>query len=180
MSEANVESHMGPTFYRLTSFSVHVNRPSHSWDAIFFKIWPWKSKVNVMVEVKIESHKVGVASYRLKSISFHVNQSSIPEMQTFMNLALKIQDYGQMTTMLHHYRSRQFIVPTFRLLANHNVTYIRCGPALWRQPWNSHKQTHVDEASTTHGRAVGLSKQHSCIFLGCGQLLYIGTHSGVD
>ena len=70
---------------------------------------------------------------------------------------------------------------TFRLLANHSVTYFRCGPALWHQPWKSHKQTHVDEAWTTQGSAVGLPKQHSCcIFLGCGQLLYIGTHNGVD
>ena len=31
MGEGNVESHnMGPTFYRLTSYSFHVNRPSHS------------------------------------------------------------------------------------------------------------------------------------------------------
>ena len=60
---------------------------------------------------------------------------------------------------------RQFIVPTIRLLANHSVTYFRCGSALWRQPWKSHKRTHVDEASTTYGRAVGLPKQHSfCIF----------------
>ena len=61
--------------------------------------------------------------------------------------------------------SRPVIVPTFRLLANHSVTYFRCGPALWRQPWKSHKQTPVDEAWTTRGRAVGLPKQHSfCIF----------------
>ena len=42
----------------------------------FFKIWPWKSKVKVMVGVKVESHKVGVTSYRFTSLSFHVNQTS--------------------------------------------------------------------------------------------------------
>ena len=42
----------------------------------FFKIWPWKSKVNVMVEVEIESHKVGATSYGLTSLSFHVNRPS--------------------------------------------------------------------------------------------------------
>ena len=42
----------------------------------FFKIWPWKSKVKVMVEVKVESLKVGVTSYRLKFLSFHVNRPS--------------------------------------------------------------------------------------------------------
>ena len=42
----------------------------------FFKIWPWKSKVKVRVEVKVQSHKVGVTSYRLTSLSFHVNRPS--------------------------------------------------------------------------------------------------------
>ena len=58
----------------------------------------------------------------------------------------------------------QFIVPTYWLLANHSVTYFRCGPALWRQPWKSHKQTQVDEAWTTHGRAVGLPRQFRHFF----------------
>ena len=40
----------------------------------FFKIWPWKSKVKVMVEVKVESHKVGITSCQLTSLSFHVNR----------------------------------------------------------------------------------------------------------
>ena len=39
----------------------------------FFQIWPWKSKVNVMGEGNVESHKVGLTSYRLTSLSFHVN-----------------------------------------------------------------------------------------------------------
>ena len=67
---------MGPTLYRLTSLSFHVNLPSHSWDTTFFLIWPWKSKVMVMVEVKVENYKVGVTFYRLTSLSFHVNRPS--------------------------------------------------------------------------------------------------------
>ena len=59
-----------------------------------FKIWPWKSKVKVMGEVDIESHKVGVTSYRLASLSFHVNRPPIPEIQLFQNLTLKIQGKG--------------------------------------------------------------------------------------
>ena len=39
-----------------------------------FKIWPWKSKVKVMGEGNVESHKVGVTSYRFTSLSFHVNR----------------------------------------------------------------------------------------------------------
>ena len=42
----------------------------------FFQIWPWKSKVKVMTEVKVESHKVGVTSYLLTSLSFYFNQPS--------------------------------------------------------------------------------------------------------
>ena len=39
-----------------------------------FKIWPWIFKVKVMGEVNVESHKVGVTSYRLTCLSFHVNR----------------------------------------------------------------------------------------------------------
>ena len=42
----------------------------------FFKIWLWKSKVKVMVEVQVGSHKVGVTSYRFTSLSYNVNQPS--------------------------------------------------------------------------------------------------------
>ena len=76
MGEGKVESHnMGPTFYRLTYLSFHVNPPSHSWDTTFSKFdLSWKSKVKVMVEIKVDSHKVGVTSYRFTSLLFHVNQ----------------------------------------------------------------------------------------------------------
>ena len=48
--------------------STHIPLiPCQSAPYDFFKIWPWKSKVKVMVEVKVESHKVGVTSYRLTS-----------------------------------------------------------------------------------------------------------------
>ena len=34
------------------------------------KIWRWKSKVNVMVEVKVQGHNLGPTSYRLASFWF--------------------------------------------------------------------------------------------------------------
>ena len=40
------------------------------------KIWPWKSRVKVIGEVTVQSHNVGLASYRLTSLSFHVNRPS--------------------------------------------------------------------------------------------------------
>ena len=41
-----------------------------------FKIWPWKSRVKVIGEVTAQSHNVGLTSYRLTSLSFHVNRPS--------------------------------------------------------------------------------------------------------
>ena len=61
-----------------------------------------------MGEGNAESHKVGVISY--DSHPFHSMSigPSIPEIQHFQYLTLKIQGQGQMTMMLHNYRSRQF------------------------------------------------------------------------
>ena len=42
----------------------------------FFKISPWKSIVKVMGEVTVQSHNVGLTSYRLTSLWFHVNRPS--------------------------------------------------------------------------------------------------------
>ena len=57
----------------------------------FFKIWPWKSKVKVIGEGNVESHKVGVTSYRLTSLSFHVNQASHSWVMTFSKFDLENQ-----------------------------------------------------------------------------------------
>ena len=55
-----------------------------------FKIWPLKPKVKVIMgEVDIESHKVGVTSYRLTSLSFHVNRPSHSWDTTFSNFDLE-------------------------------------------------------------------------------------------
>ena len=56
-----------------------------------FKIWPWKSKVKVMGEGNVESHKVGVTSYRLTSLSFHVNRASHSWVMTFSKFDLENQ-----------------------------------------------------------------------------------------
>ena len=42
----------------------------------FLKIWPWISRVKVMGEVTVQSHNVGLTSYRFTSLSFHVNRPS--------------------------------------------------------------------------------------------------------
>ena len=42
----------------------------------FFKIWPWNSRAKVIDEVTVQIRNVGITSYRLTSISFHVNRPS--------------------------------------------------------------------------------------------------------
>ena len=42
----------------------------------YFWNWPWKSKVKVMGEVKVQSDNVSLTSYRLTSLWFHVNRPS--------------------------------------------------------------------------------------------------------
>ena len=61
-----------------------------------------------MGEVTVQSHNVGLTSYRFTSLSSMSIGPPIPEIQHFQNLTLKIQGQGQMTMMLHNYRSRQF------------------------------------------------------------------------
>ena len=55
----------------------------------FFKIWPWKSKVKVMSEVKVWSHNVSLTFYQLTSLSFHVNRPSHSWYTTFSNFDLE-------------------------------------------------------------------------------------------
>ena len=63
--------------------------PFLSYDS--FKIWPWKSSVKVMGEVTLQSHNVGLTSYRLTSLSFHVNQASHSSVMTFSKFDLENQ-----------------------------------------------------------------------------------------
>ena len=60
----------------------------------FFKIWLWKSKVKVMVEVKVESHKVGVTSYWLTSLPFRVNRPFHSWDTTFFKFDLENPRWG--------------------------------------------------------------------------------------
>ena len=68
---------IGPTYYRLTSLSFHVNQSSHTWDTAFSK---------AKVKVKVQHHIVGPASYWLNSFHFISNgPDSILEIQLFQN-----------------------------------------------------------------------------------------------
>ena len=54
-----------------------------------FRFWPWKSKVKVMGEANVESHNMGPISYRLTSLSFHVNLPSHSWETTFFKFDLE-------------------------------------------------------------------------------------------
>ena len=57
----------------------------------YLKNWPWKSKVKFMGDVKVKSHNVSLTSYRLTSLSFHVNRASHCWVTTFSKLDLDNQ-----------------------------------------------------------------------------------------
>ena len=64
---------VGPTSYQLTSISVHVNRPSHTWDMAISKL--------DLENPRSRSHMMAPTYLTFP----------IPEIQLFQNLALKIQ-----------------------------------------------------------------------------------------
>ena len=73
----------------------------------FFKICSLKSRVNVMGEVTVQSHNVGLTNYWLTSLSFHVNRPSHSWDTAFSKFDFENPGSRSMTMMLHNYRSRQ-------------------------------------------------------------------------
>ena len=69
--------------------SCQLGIPFLSYD--FFKIWPLKWRVKVMGEVTAQSHNVGLTSYRLTSLAFHVNLASHSWVTTFSKFDLENQ-----------------------------------------------------------------------------------------
>ena len=118
-----------------------------------FKIWPWKSKVKVMGEVDIESHKVDVTSYRLTSLSSMSIGHPIPEIRLFQNLTLKIQGQG------HGWGERWQSQSGCRILSIH-IPFVPCQSALpilrysifkiW--PWKSKVKVKWPWCCTTTGQ----------------------------
>ena len=71
----------------------------------FSKIWPWKSRVKVMGEVKVESHNMGPTFNRLTSLSFHVDQASHSWVTTFSKFDLENKGskvMGEVTVQSHN------------------------------------------------------------------------------
>ena len=117
-------------FLKYLSKSDLENPRSKSWLSSKLKVTKW-------VQHPIDWHP-----FRSMSIGL-----SIPEIQHFQNLTLKIQGQGQMTIMLHNYRSRQFhrtsndINPSsgFR-----DMFFAKSGPsAAWFDKFLANGQAHV-------------------------------------
>ena len=71
----------------------------------FFKIWPWKSRVKVMGEVTVQSYNVGLTSYRLTSLLFHVNQAFHSWVMTFLKIwpwKSRVRVMGGVTVQSHN------------------------------------------------------------------------------
>ena len=150
MGEVTIQSYnVGLTSYWLTSLWFHVNRPSHSWVMTFFKIWPWNSKVKVMGEVTVQSHNVGLTSYRHTSLLFHVNRPSHSWNTASSKYDLETQGQGQMTLMLHNYRSRQFHRTSNRInpsSGSKDMGSTKSGPsAAWCDKFLADGQTHMGQ-----------------------------------
>ena len=117
----------------------------------FFKIWPWKSKVKVMGEGNIESHKVGVTSYRLTSLSFHINRPSHswdtafskfdlenPRSRSWVRWTLKVTTWIQHSIESHPFHSMSIghPIPEIRLFQNLPLKIQDQGHG-WGEHWKS-------------------------------------------
>ena len=114
-----------------------------------FKIWLSKSRVKVIGEVTVQSHNVGLTSYRLTSLSFQVNRPSHSWDTAFSKFDLKIKGQGQMTMMLHNYRSRQFYRTSDGINPSSgfkDMGSTKSGPsAAWFDKFLAHGQTHMGQ-----------------------------------
>ena len=72
-----------------------------------FKIWPWKLSVKVMGEVTLQSHNVGLTSYRLTSLSFHVNRASHSSVMTFSKFDL--ENLGSRSWVRSHFKVTMWV-----------------------------------------------------------------------
>ena len=69
-------SHSGSNFLS-TRISFYVKSTLSFLRYGYFKIWPWKFKVEARLEVKGQGHTVGLASIWWPSILFHANRPVI-------------------------------------------------------------------------------------------------------
>ena len=114
-----------------------------------FKIWPWKSRVKVMGEVTVQSHNVGLTSYRFTSLLFHVNRPSHSWDTAFSKFDLGNQGSWSNDPMLHNYRYRQFHRTSNGInpfCGFKDMGSAKSGPsAAWFDKFLAHGQTHMGQ-----------------------------------
>ena len=104
-----------------------------------------------MVEVKVQSHKVGVTSYRLTSLSFHVNRHSHswdtafskfdlenPRSRSWVRWTLKVTTWVQYSIDSHPFNSMSIGHPIPEIWLFQNLTLKIQGQGHgWRERWKS-------------------------------------------
>ena len=115
----------------------------------FLKIWPWKSRVKVMVGVTVQSQNVGLASYWFTSLSFHVNRPSHSWDTVFSKFDLENQGSRSNDHDVHNYRSRQFHRTsngTDPSSGFRDMGSAKSGPsAAWFDKFLAHRQAHTGQ-----------------------------------
>ena len=86
------------------------------------QIWPWKSKVKVVGEVKVQSKNICQTSYRLTSFWFHVNPPGYTQLHIYESTHLHI--YVQLYKDIYPYTTVHTwsISHKFRILVRLNVS----------------------------------------------------------
>ena len=104
-----------------------------------------------MVEVKVESHKVGITSYRLTSLSFHVSRPchfwgtafskldlENPRSRSWVSWTLKVTTWVQHSIDSHPFNSMSISHPIPKIWLILNLTLkIQCQGHGWGQSWKS-------------------------------------------
>ena len=131
-----------------------------------FEIWPWKSRVKVMGEVTIQSYNVGLRSYRLTSLLFHVNLPSHSWVMTFFKIwpwNSKVKVMGEVTVQSHNegltsYRQTSLLFHVN--LPSHSwvMTFFK----IW--PWNSKVKVMGEVTVQSHNEGLTSYRQTSLLF----------------
>ena len=87
----------------------------------FFNIWPWKSRVKFMGEVTVQSHNVGLISYRLIFL-FVPGQSGIPflsyDIFKIWPWKSRVKVMGEVTVQRHNVGQTSYRLTSFSLHVN--------------------------------------------------------------
>ena len=101
------QSHSSRSINRHTILSPHIPFIPCRSTLLFLRCsylrnWPWKSKVKVMGDVKVQSHNVSLTSYWLTPLLFHVNLASHCWVTTFSKFDLENQ--GSRSWVRSHFK----------------------------------------------------------------------------